>query len=84
MNIVSDIISSAVSKLTSITEKSPVDWKVFDEALASLEDINVFNEQYEETILSEYITDGIIQSGKEDCRRDDVCILFVYIVYGVC
>lgn len=58
MNIVSDIISSAVSKLSAITEKSPIDWKAFDEALASLEDINVFNEQYEETILSEYITDG--------------------------
>ncbi len=51
-------MSNAVSKLSAIIEKSPIDWDAFDSALMGLEDINVYDEKYEETILSELIMDG--------------------------
>ena len=54
----SNAISDAVTKLSAITNKYPIDWTTFDDTLKSLTDINVFDEKYEETILSEYITDG--------------------------
>lgn len=54
----SNVISDAVRKLSAISKKNPIDWNAFDETLNSLADINVFDEEYEETILSEYITDG--------------------------
>ena len=54
----SNIISDAVSKLSAITEKIPIDWAAFDSVLMGLEDINAYDEHYEEPILSEFIMDG--------------------------
>jgi len=54
----SNIISDAVSKLSTITEKDPLDWDAFDAILKGLEDINAYDDQYEETILSELLTCG--------------------------
>lgn len=54
----SNIISDAVCKLSAITDLTPTDWEAFDAVLNRLEDINVYDEQYEETILSELILSG--------------------------
>lgn len=54
----SKIISDAVSKLSAITDLDPVNWDAFDATLNGLEDINFYDDQYEETILSEFIMDG--------------------------
>lgn len=54
----SNTISDAVSKLSAITDQTPIDWDVFDSVLKGLEDINFYDDQYEETILSEFIMDG--------------------------
>lgn len=51
-------ISDAVHELTSITSQPEIDWSAFDTVLSSLEDINYLDEQYEETILSEFISSG--------------------------
>lgn len=48
----SDIISDAVSKLSSVTDLTPVNWDTFDAVLKGLEDINAYDDQYKETILS--------------------------------
>jgi len=58
VNAVSNTISEAVSKLSKITKHTPIDWNAFDAVLGRLEDINTYNEQYEETILSEFIMQG--------------------------
>ena len=54
----SNIISDSVSKLSAITDQTPIDWDAFDSILKGLEDINAYDEYYEETILSEFIMDG--------------------------
>lgn len=54
----SNIISDSVSKLSAITDQTPIDWDAFDSVLKGLEDINAYDEYYEETILSEFIMDG--------------------------
>ena len=54
----SNIISDSVSKLSAITDQTPIDWDAFDSVLKRLEDINAYDDQYEETILSEFIMDG--------------------------
>lgn len=54
----SNIISDSVSKLSAITDHTPIDWDAFDSVLKGLEDINTYDNQYEETILSEFIMDG--------------------------
>lgn len=54
----SNVISDSVSKLSAITDQTPIAWDDFDSVLKSIEDINVYDEHYEETILSEYIMDG--------------------------
>lgn len=54
----SNIISDSVSKLSAITDHTPIDWDAFDSVLKELEDINTYDNQYEETILSEFIMDG--------------------------
>lgn len=54
----SNIISDAVSKLSAITDQAPVDWSAFDSVLEGLENINAYDDQYEETILSEFIMSG--------------------------
>lgn len=54
----SNIISDTVSKLSAITDQTPIDWDAFDSVLNGLEDINAYDDQYEETILSEFIMDG--------------------------
>ena len=48
----------SVSKLSAITDQTPIDWDAFDSVLKDLEDINAYDEHYEETILSEFIMDG--------------------------
>ncbi len=58
VSAVSNTISEAVSKLSKITKHTPVNWDAFDAVLGRLEDINTYNEQYEETILSEFIMQG--------------------------
>lgn len=54
----SNIISDAVSKLSDVIEMAPVNWDAFDAVLNGLEDINAYDDQYEETILSEFIMSG--------------------------
>ena len=54
----SNVISDSVSKLSAITDRIPIDWDAFDSVLKGLDDINACDEQYEETILSEFIMDG--------------------------
>ncbi len=54
----SDVISDSVCKLSAITDQTPIDWDDFDSVLKGLEDINAYDEQAEETILSEFILDG--------------------------
>lgn len=54
----SNIISDAVSKLSAVTDLTPVNWETFDAVLNGLEDINAYDDQYEETILSEFIMSG--------------------------
>ena len=51
----SNIISDSVSKLSAITDHTPIDWDAFDSVLKGLEDINAYDEHYEETILSEFM-----------------------------
>lgn len=54
----SDMISDTVSILSAITDRTPIDWDAFDSVLNGLEDINAYDEQYEETFLSELIMAG--------------------------
>ena len=54
----SNVISDSVSKLSAITDQTPIDWDAFDSVLKGLEDINAYDEHDEETILSEFIMDG--------------------------
>ena len=58
VNTMSDVISDSVCKLSAITDQTPIDWDAFDSVLKGLEDINAYDEQAEETILSEFILDG--------------------------
>lgn len=51
-------MSNAVSKLSAIIEKTPIDWDAFDSVLMGVENINAYDEQYGETLLSELIMDG--------------------------
>ncbi len=54
----SNIIDDAVSRLAEITEKDPLDWVAFDAILHGLENINIYDEEYEDTILSELFLHG--------------------------
>lgn len=54
----SKVISDAVGKLSAVTDLTPVNWDAFDAVLNGLEDINTYDDQYEETILSELIMSG--------------------------
>ena len=51
-------ICDIVHELTEITSQPEVDWTALDAELSSLEDINYLDEQYEETILTEFISGG--------------------------
>lgn len=53
-----NIIGDTVSILSAITDHTPIDWDAFDSVLMDLKDINTYDDQYEETILSEFIMDG--------------------------
>ena len=48
-------LSSTVSNLSAIIDQTPIDWDAFDSVLKGTEDINAYDEQQEETILSEFI-----------------------------
>ena len=50
-----DVISDAVQKLTSVIDQDSIDWNEFDRTLDEIEDINVCDEKYEETILAEFL-----------------------------
>lgn len=54
----SNTISDAVGKLSIITKKTPIDWCAFDSVLKNLENINGYDDQNEETILSEFMLEG--------------------------
>jgi len=54
----SNTTSDAVSKLSEITDQTPIDWEALDSVLKGIEDINTYDDQYEETILSEFIMCG--------------------------
>jgi len=56
--MMSKTITEAVSKLSTITDQTPIDWDAFDSVLKGLEDINTYDDKYEETILSEFIKAG--------------------------
>lgn len=49
------VISNAVKKLTGVTDNNQIGWDEFDRVLDEIEDINAFDEKYEETILAEYL-----------------------------
>lgn len=54
----SNIISDVISKLSVITGQTTIDWDAFDSVLKKLENINVYDAQREETILSELMLEG--------------------------
>ena len=51
-------MGNIVSKLSAIIEKEPIDWGAFDSVLIGAENINAYDEKYEETLLSEFIMEG--------------------------
>lgn len=63
----SNVISDSVSKLSAITDQTPIDWDSFDSLLKDLEDINAYDEQYEETIATVY-KGNIIKNLIMDCQ----------------
>ena len=77
----SNVISDSVSKLSAITDQTPIDWDAFDSLLKGLEDINAYDEQYEETILSEFISNG--ESYKRGFILADVVRHFLACGYDV-
>lgn len=44
-------IADVISKLSDITDQTPVDWNAFDSVLRGVEDINAYDDQDEETII---------------------------------
>jgi len=50
-----DAINTAVKNLTKILKSEVIDWNIFDEELRKIEDINIYDEKYEETILTELL-----------------------------
>lgn len=44
-------IDDVISKLSDITDQTPVDWNAFDSVLRWVEDINAYDDQDEETII---------------------------------
>ena len=51
-------MGNIVSKLSAIIKKEPIDWDAFDSVLMGIENINAYDERYEETLLSEFIMYG--------------------------
>lgn len=56
--MMNNVINDAVRKLSAVTQYDPIDWETFDRVLLGLENINLFDEKCEETILSQYIMDS--------------------------
>ena len=56
--IMENTIDEVVTKLSDITSADVVDWGAFDDVLLSVEDINVYDAHFEETILSSFLLDG--------------------------
>lgn len=52
-----DTFFDTVDNLCNIFCAKPINWKAFDYALAEIEDINVYNEEHETTLLSEFLTE---------------------------
>ena len=48
-----DAINTAVKNLTKVLKSK--DWNIFDEELRKIEDINIYDKKYEETILTELL-----------------------------
>ena len=51
----SKTVGDSVSELSAIIDQTPIDWDAFSSVLKGLEDINLYDNQYEETILSEFL-----------------------------
>lgn len=51
-------MGNVVSKLSAMIKNTPIDWAAFDSVLMGVENINAYDEQYEETLLSEFIMEG--------------------------
>ena len=54
----SESIGTIVEKLCKITETYPINWNNFDKVLSEIDNINIIDEEYEETILSQYLSDS--------------------------
>ena len=54
----SNVIWDTADKLSAVTDLTPINWDAFDEILKGLENINICDGDFEETILSAYILDG--------------------------
>ena len=50
-----DAINTVVKNLTKVLKSEEIDWNYFDEELRKIEDINIYDEKYEETILTELL-----------------------------
>lgn len=48
----SNTMRDVVGRLSEITARDPINWNAFDSVLAEVEDVNIFDEDDEETILS--------------------------------
>lgn len=72
-----DRFADTIDKLTAITETAPVDWAAFDAVLGETEDVNIFDGEYEETLLSEFLmNDAFFERGEimpEAIRRFLAC-----------
>ena len=51
----SNTMRDVVGRLSEITARDPINWNAFDSVLAEVEDINIYDEDDEETILSDLI-----------------------------
>ena len=50
-----DAINTVVKNLSIVLKSEEIDWNIFDEELRKIEDINIYDEKYEETILTELL-----------------------------
>ncbi len=52
------MINDTIKKLMPIIQHTPVDWDAFDSVLREVEDINYADEEYDETLLTEFLSEG--------------------------
>ena len=51
-------VSEAMKKLCEIYNSFPIDWDKFDSVLAGVEEINFLDEEFDETLLTEFLLDA--------------------------